>query len=173
MKKQIIYSKFIPRVFAMTIDFVLLFILIPPLMRIISHYVFLYFFNDFFVMYGLNGADKEVWFTAVKMPEFVEYITQNRLREYLSITGALFLLNIIFMGVYFVTFWRKFGATPGKMFMRMKIVDADSLARPSVRNLIKRFLGYITAIIGIWFIVFSKRGMAVHDKIANTIVIKS
>jgi hypothetical protein len=77
------------------------------------------------------------------------------------------------MGAYFITFWRKFGATPGKMFLRMKIVDADTLERPSLRNLTKRFLGYITAIIGIWSIVFSKRSMAIHDKIANTIVIKS
>ena len=57
--------------------------------------------------------------------------------------------------------------------MRMKIVDADTMERPSLRSLIKRFLGYITAIIGIWSIVFSKRSMAIHDKIANTIVIKS
>ena len=77
------------------------------------------------------------------------------------------------MGTYFVTFWKKFGATPGKMLLRMKIVDADTMESPSLRNLIKRFLGYITAIIGIWSIVFSKRSMAVHDKIANTIVIKS
>jgi uncharacterized RDD family membrane protein YckC len=77
------------------------------------------------------------------------------------------------MGVYFVGFWRKFGATPGKMLLRMKIVDAqDYDVRPSTSRLIKRFLGYITAIIGLWSILISKQGQAMHDRIAGTVVIK-
>jgi hypothetical protein len=77
------------------------------------------------------------------------------------------------MGGYFVFFWRKFGATPGKMVMRMKIVDADDYSRPSVYRLCKRFCGYVTIIIGIFSIIISKNGRATHDKIANTVVIKS
>ena len=170
MKKQIIYSKFIPRVFSMTIDLIILSIVLTPLMNIISHYVFLSLFNDFFVAYQVDFSNKDAFATAVVMPEFASYLTAGRFFSYSCI---LFVINTLFMGAYFITFWRKFGATPGKMFLRMKIVDADTLERPSLRNLIKRFLGYITAIIGIWSIVFSKRSMAIHDKIANTIVIKS
>ncbi len=170
MKKQIIYSKFIPRIFSMTIDLIILSIVLTPLMNLISHYVFLYFFNDFFVTYGVDSSNREAFSKAVRMPEFASYLTAGR---FISYSSVLFLLNTTFMATYFITCWRKFGATPGKMFMRMKIVDADTMEKPPLRNLIKRFLGYITAIIGIWSIVFSKRSMAIHDKIANTVVIKS
>jgi uncharacterized RDD family membrane protein YckC len=77
------------------------------------------------------------------------------------------------MGVYFVFFWRKFGATPGKIIMRMRVVNAEDYSTPTTFQLIKRFLGYITALIGIWAILFSKKGLALHDKIAGTVVIKS
>ena len=67
MKKQIVYSKFIPRIFAMTIDLIILSIVLTPLMNLISHYVFLYFFNDFFVTYGVDSSNREAFSTAVRM----------------------------------------------------------------------------------------------------------
>ncbi|CAN0568580.1 unnamed protein product, partial [Ectocarpus sp. 12 AP-2014] len=51
--------------------------------------------------------------------------------------------------------------------------DALPISTPTTFQLIKRFLGYITALIGIWTILFSKKGLALHDKIAGTVVIKS
>jgi len=170
MQKQIIYPKFISRIFAMTIDIVILSIVLTPIMNIISKYVFIYTFQGFFIQYGIDTSDSEAMILAVKMPEFTNYITASKFFTY---SGSLFILNTVFMGVYFIIFWRKLGTTPGKMVMRMKIVDADDHSRPSTYNLIKRFCGYITAFIGIWSAVFSKRGITLHDKIANTVVIKS
>ena len=170
MKKQITYPKFIPRLFSMTIDLVILSITLAPLMNIISRYVFIYSFYQFFLDFSINIHDAQAMAEAVKMPEFTSYISATRLIGYIAI---LFILNTLFMGVYFVFFWRKFGATPGKMIMRMKIVDADDYSRPSVGRLCKRFCGYITILIGIVGMVISKNGRATHDKIANTVVIKS
>ncbi|MDP4832360.1 MAG: RDD family protein [Rickettsiaceae bacterium] len=170
MQKQIIYPKFIPRVFAMTIDIVILSLVLAPVMDFLSRHMFIYVFNDFFILNAVDTANNDAVVLAVKSPEFTNYVTAARFFTY---SGSLFLLNTIFMGAYFVILWRKFGTTPGKMAMRMKIVDADDYSRPSVYNLIKRFCGYITAFIGIWSIVFSKRGIALHDKLANTVVIKS
>lgn len=107
---------------------------------------------------------------AVKMPEFSSYISATRFFGYMAV---LFILNTLFMGVYFVFFWHKFGATPGKMIMRMKIVDASDYSRPSIYRLCKRFCSYITIIIGIFNMLISKTGQATHDKIAHTVVIKS
>ena len=42
MKKQIAYPKFIPRLFSMTIDLVILSIVLTPVMNIIYRYVFIY-----------------------------------------------------------------------------------------------------------------------------------
>ncbi|MFK7967629.1 MAG: RDD family protein [Rickettsiaceae bacterium] len=170
MKKQIIYPKFIPRLFSMTIDLVILSIALTPLMNIISRYVFVYTFYQFFVDFSINIHDTQAIAAALRLPEFNSYISTTRFFGYIAL---LFVLNSLFMGGYFVFFWRKFGATPGKMVMRMKIVDADDYSRPSVYRLCKRFCGYITVIIGIFSMIISKNGRATHDKIANTVVIKS
>ena len=55
----------------------------------------------------------------------------------------------------------------------MKIVDAKTFNRPTLKQLIKRFLGYMTFPIGIFFILFYSQKQALHDKIAGTVVIKA
>ena len=170
MKKQIIYAPLIPRIFAMTIDSVILSLVLTPIMFFISYNIFLHLFSDFFITYGVNTADKDAIAVALKMPEFATYFSPTRFFTYYCIP---FLLNSFFLGAYFIFFWSKFGATPGKMLMRLKIVDANDFTTPTTRKLVKRFFGYITALFGIWTIIFSRRKMAVHDMIANTVVIKS
>jgi len=155
----------------MTIDLVILSIVLTPVMNVISRYVFIYAFNQFFIDFSINVHDEQALAVAVQMPEFAPYITATRFFGYMIV---LFLINSLFMGVYFVFFWHKFGATPGKMIMRMKIVDADDYSsKPSIYRCCKRFLGYITLLIGIFRMAFSKNGQASHDKMANTVVIKS
>lgn len=170
MKKQILYPKFIPRIFAMTIDLVILSIALAPIMNIISQYVFVFTFQDYFLANGINTSDVDAMSVAVKTPEFMDQLSASKFLGYII---TLFIINTSMMGAYFIIFWRKFCATPGKMIMRMKIVDADDYSTPSTYQLIKRFIGYVTALIGIWSILFSKRRTAMHDKIANTVVIKS
>lgn len=154
----------------MTLDLVILSIVITPLMNIVSRKVFLYNFRQFFIDFSVDVNDQASLTASMQLPEFASYITASGFFGYLSI---VFLINTFFMAIYFIFFWRKFGATPGKMIMRMKIVDADDYSRPSTYRLCKRFIGYITILFGIFRMIFSKNGQATHDKIANTVVIKS
>ena len=170
MHKQIIYPKFISRVFAMTCDLVIISIVLVPIINICANYLLLFAFQDFFLSQNIDTSDQNAIMLAVKTPEFANQITSSTFVTYF---GTLFIINSFFMGLYFIAFWRKFGTTPGKLLMRMKIVDADDHSRPSLYNCIKRFLGYITALIGIWSIIFTKKRRALHDKIANTVVIKA
>lgn len=170
MKKQTTYPKFIPRLFATTIDLVILSIALTPLMNIVARYVFIYSFYQFFMDFSIDIHDQGTIAASVQMPEFTSYISATRFFGYL---GLLFVINTVFMVGYFVFFWSKFGATPGKMIMRMKIVDADDYSKPSTYRFFKRFFGYSTILIGIFRMVISKNGQATHDKIANTIVVKS
>lgn len=170
MKKQIVYCNLTPRILAMIIDLAILAITAMPVMSIVSQYIFAYIFSDFFAMHAVDLHDKVAIYKAINTTEFISHVTTGKFFGYCTIT---FLLNICIMLLYFMFFWSKFSATPGKMIMRMKIVDADSFARPTNYMLIKRFLGYTTVLIGIWSIIFNKRKMALHDKIANTVVIKS
>jgi len=171
MQKQIIYPKFIPRLFSITIDLAILTIALTPIMNWIGQYIFIYIFADFFLEFNVDMSSNTALAASMAIPEFADYITLERTLKYSS---ALFIINTVFMGGYFVFFWSKFGATPGKMLMRMKIVDAnDSKSLPSTYRCIKRFCGYITAFMSLLYVHFNKRGMALHDKMANTVVIKS
>lgn len=170
MKKQIIYPEFIPRLLSTTIDLVLLFTVLAPIINFISKYIFLYIFHDFFIENFIDTSSSNALAVAVTLPEFINHVTWQKFFTYFI---SVFILNTVLMAAYFIICWYKFGATLGKMFMRMKIVDADSYVRPSLCQFIKRFFAYITAFLGIWYIMFSKSGMALHDRIANTVVIKS
>jgi uncharacterized RDD family membrane protein YckC len=106
---------------------------------------------------------------ATRTPEFTNALTPSQILVHL-LSGLT--LNIFAMGVYFVVCWRKFCTTPGKFIMRMRVVDADTHSTPSTFNLIKRFLGYIILPFSIISIPFNKKGISIHDRMANTIVIK-
>ncbi len=74
-------------------------------------------------------------------------------------------------------FWDYKMATPGKMVISAKIVDADSGARPSPKQWIFRYLGYFASALpmglGFLWIAFDARKQGWHDKMANTVVIFS
>lgn len=72
-------------------------------------------------------------------------------------------------------FWSKWGATPGKMVVDCRIVDADTLQPASVGQLVLRYLCYLVStlplFLGFLWIAFSTRKQGWHDKLANTLVI--
>lgn len=86
------------------------------------------------------------------------------------------LLQILAVCAATVWFWKRYGATPGKMVMRMKIVDAKTFGAPTTGQDIARFLGYFLSafpgMVGFLWIAFDKRKQGFHDKIAGTVVIK-
>ncbi len=169
MRKQISYPKFIPRLFAAILDFLLLLLILNPVMSFVSHRVFIYKFKEFFTDYDINAFAYQEFMAAVQSPEFAKFITLGEFVTYLIIVNAI---SIMLTGIYFVSFWYYFGSTPGKFIMRMRVVSENNFAKPSIFALIKRFIFYVTAVIGIWSILFSKKGQALHDKMSKTIVIK-
>ena len=74
-----------------------------------------------------------------------------------------------------VLFWKFRGATPGKMAISAKIVDARSGGAPSTGTLVLRFFGYIVSMLpfflGFLWIAFDRRKQGFHDKIAKTVVV--
>ncbi len=73
-------------------------------------------------------------------------------------------------------FWRKSkGATPGKRFVNIKIVDAKTLHDIDTKQAITRSLGYIASIlifmIGFLMVAFRRDKRGLHDLLANTVVI--
>lgn len=78
--------------------------------------------------------------------------------------------------VIVVAFWRGKLATPGKMAIGAQIVDARTLGRPTLGQLVIRYLGYFIATVplclGLIWVAFDPRKQGWHDKLAHTVVIR-
>jgi uncharacterized RDD family membrane protein YckC len=74
-----------------------------------------------------------------------------------------------------ILFWRREGATPGKLAIYARIVDARTGAAPSTGRLIARYFGYFVSMLplflGFVWIAIDRRKQGWHDKIAGTVVI--
>jgi uncharacterized RDD family membrane protein YckC len=82
---------------------------------------------------------------------------------------------MVLPAVAVIVFWKFRGATPGKMAISAKIVDASTGGPPSTGQLVGRYFGYIVSILplglGLVWVGFDRRKQGFHDKLANTMVI--
>ncbi|WP_341791978.1 RDD family protein [Rickettsia endosymbiont of Gonocerus acuteangulatus] len=173
MKKQIIYPDFIARIFSTALDLSLFAFIAIPILQFCFFYLMVFFYNDYFQSYNIDLHNQSKVLQSVMSQEFYEYLKAGNFNKYILFNISILLINLTVIGSYFIGFWYYKGATIGKIFMRMRIVDANDFNRPTLKQLIKRFLGYMTFPIGIFFILFSSQKQALHDKIAGTVVIKA
>jgi len=86
-----------------------------------------------------------------------------------------FVIEYVVPAVAVVAFWRRYGATPGKMAVGAKIVDAKTGERPSTARLVLRYVAYLVSalplFLGFLWIGVSRRKQGFHDKIARTMVV--
>ena len=75
-----------------------------------------------------------------------------------------------------LVFWYYKSATPGKMILGIKIVDADTLAKATTGKLVLRYVGYYVSLLplglGFLWVGWDRRKQGWHDKIGGTLVIK-
>ena len=73
-------------------------------------------------------------------------------------------------------FWIKKSATPGKMLINSKIIDANTGGQPSVSQWVVRYFGYFVSCIplglGLFAVGWDQRKQGWHDKMAKTVVVK-
>lgn len=101
-----------------------------------------------------------------------DYFTSERL-----ILGSWdLLLSWLLPAVAVVAFWVYRSATPGKMLVRIRVVDARTGDKPGVGQSVLRYLGYfvstIPLLLGILWVAFDQRKQGWHDKLAGTLVIR-
>ena len=86
------------------------------------------------------------------------------------------LLNWVLPSIATVTFWIAKGATPGKMVLGVRIVDATDGGRPDAAQFIGRYAASILSLLmlglGYLWIAIDPRKQGWHDKLAGTIVVR-
>jgi len=86
------------------------------------------------------------------------------------------LVTALVVAVAVIGFWRYCGATPGKLAMDIRIVDAKTGGPPGTWRLALRFLCYFVSALplylGFLWIAIDRRKQGWHDKIAGTVVIE-
>jgi uncharacterized RDD family membrane protein YckC len=86
-----------------------------------------------------------------------------------------FIISWIFPFVATILFWIYKSATPGKMALKAKVVDANTGNLPTVKQSIIRYIGYYISLLpmglGFFWVGWDKKKQAWHDKLAGTVVI--
>lgn len=89
---------------------------------------------------------------------------------------ADFLITWVLPAIAVIAFWITKQATPGKMAVSAKIVDATTGRPASTAQLVGRYFAYFVSMIplflGVIWVAFDKRKQGWHDKLAGTVVIK-
>lgn len=85
-------------------------------------------------------------------------------------------LSFVLPAIAVLAFWHYRSATPGKMALRATIVDARSGGKPTLRQYLLRYVGYIAATLplglGILWVAIDPRKQGWHDKLAGTVVVR-
>ncbi|GAA3972772.1 RDD family protein [Allohahella marinimesophila] len=86
------------------------------------------------------------------------------------------LITYVAPAVVVILFWMFKSATPGKLWLKLEIIDADTGGQPTTAQLIKRYLGYYVSMLPFCLGFFSAgrdpRKQGWHDKLASTLVVR-
>ena len=87
-----------------------------------------------------------------------------------------FLLSWVAPAIAVVLFWISRQATPGKMAVGARIVDAKTGGKASTGQLLGRYAGYYLAtiplLLGLIWVAFDPRKQGWHDKLVGTVVVR-
>ena len=85
--------------------------------------------------------------------------------------------NYVLPAIATILFWIYRSATPGKMALKLSIVDLKTGRKPTTGQLVGRYFAYYISVIpfllGIIWVGIDKRKQGWHDKIAGTLVVRN
>lgn len=87
-----------------------------------------------------------------------------------------FMNNKLLPFILTVLFWVYKAATPGKMLLNSKVIDAKTGQKPTVKQSVIRYIGYylsaLPLCLGFFWALFDEQNRAWHDLLAGTVVVK-
>ena len=86
-----------------------------------------------------------------------------------------FLISYALPFIATIACWHYWQATPGKILMKIKIIDVHTGEKPTLGQFVGRYLGYIVSAIfllaGFIWVAFDEKKQGWHDKLAKTAAI--
>ena len=151
------------RLIAAIIDASLFIIIFSPLMNVMSHFLYGNKIGQIVnKQLGVVGDQAELMQQLYEQGFFTKWIIGQ-------------LIGFTILMVVTVWFWKRYGATPGKMLTKCKVLDLKTGEKPSLKKSIMRFICYIPSslILGIGFfmIPLHKKRQGLHDILAQTAVV--
>ena len=129
------------------------------------------------VIYFLSGGE---WFDFAQYQQNIQAAMSGNANKALSnmpkMDRTWDIINLIVIITISMIFWRRWhGATPGKRFVHIKIVDAKTFEDIDNKQALTRSFGYIVStlafLIGFIMVAFRKDKRGLHDLLAGTVVI--
>lgn len=157
------YADVYARAVAAGIDFALLYVVLNPLFRMIGGQIYATVdktvFEDIRQAEGALAVWSVIWHSSL-----IDLWLLNAL------------IQFVIVGALIVAVQVRFGTTPGKWLLGLRIVDAKTMEPITTpRRFLLRFFAYIPAVlplmIGIFWASFNRQRRGWHDYIAGTVVI--
>ena len=155
------YARFNRRMLAATIDSIILLLFLPLINRLAP----------------IDTASMEGYTIDPEDPQAGQHLLLHVLgnQQFLQSWFTNFFMQMLFWCVFSAIFLHFFSATPGKMVLRMKVVNAEDEGRINDLQVFLRSFGYLVSSVffglGFFWISFNKRRRGWHDILADTVVI--
>jgi len=134
-------------------------------------------YAGFWVRLGATLIDTVIIVIVITIPLSIIYGEQYWLGSQYIRGFWDFILGWVVPIVATIWFWLRYLGTPGKMALKLKIVDAKTGKKMTTGQAIGRYFAYLVSIIpfclGFIWIGIDSRKQGWHDKLAGTVVIKT
>ncbi len=132
-------------------------------------------YAGFWLRFGATLIDSVIFAVVLMVPLALIY-GENYWIDETMVHGVWdVLLSYVVPFIATLWFWRRFLGTPGKMVLRLRVVDARTGEPLPVGQCVLRYIGYFVSALplclGFIWVVFDARKQAWHDKIAGSVVI--
>ncbi|MFZ4125679.1 MAG: RDD family protein [Rickettsiales bacterium] len=161
-KEPSIYASFYERMMAAGLDMGVMIFALGPTMNAISRKVY-------------SNMSPEQVAALTQTSNVGELLHQTASTGFLALWLANSLLQIVLIGVAYVSCQMLFKNTPGKWLLGLKITTSDHQTFPATWRLLLRFIGYgiscTPLLLGVVWMNFDKQSRTWHDWLAGTRVI--
>lgn len=133
-------------------------------------------YAGFWVRLGAGIIDTILLLT-ITLPILMAFYGESYIDSEDFVQGPMdFMISWVAPMVVTIVFWVIKQATPGKMALRLRIVDARTGQAPGTGQCIGRYLAYFVSALplclGFIWVAFDSRKQGWHDKIAGTVVVR-